>query len=516
MKKLIPVLFIFLFFPGQVSFGQVAYNYDHLKELYNQGKYREVYEQAVTIRKQQYGKNWKTDYFISKALCAANSKNLGLRAFDYTLTAYKRDLNNRQFEFLLSERDKCSLSQPAKNQYSGIVSLNISIIDNESSGVKGKMGYIVNCKTDPHTFSVDSAFDYQSLTRRIFPVGDVQSAVSYYRNFLGSGYTLTPRGRFLFITPAATAATDAAFNRIAGNLEQAYHFYASYFGLREPENLITVYLMNNRYNLRRVAKKTHGLTIPESNIGYSCLADLSLLGTSTTESLGTIVHELFHLMVRTDVGDIPTWLDEAVACLYETSKWKDNLLKGDIRQWRTELMHNLVVPRLDGLFTTRFNDFTSHGEALNTDRFTFHESNNNCEIALNYALVKHFAIYLQATGMLQPVVDGFKNRKNVMVDTLGIDETDIQVLEKVYNKPFVEIQADFDKWLSQNYPLTTNRSSAKALDFIRYAEVCSCYSLNSVREEMMQKLSGSNVQLTDEQIKEINQYIMEARFCCTH
>ncbi len=514
-KRLITIVFLLLLAICQSVNSQTLQDYEHLKNLYNKKKFSELYDKAVSLRKKQYGKNWKTDYFISKALCAASDNNLAMRAFDYTLTVYKRDLNNNQFEFLLSERDKCSETQSVGNIPAHYAGLHISIIDNETSGVSGKMGYIVNCNTDPNTFSVDSSFDYQSLNQRIFSVDEIQTAANYYRNLLGTGYSCIPRGRYLFIVPAATGANDETFNRIAGYLENAYNFYAEFFELRKPENIIAVYLMNTRENLRKMAKKTHGLTIPDSNIGYSCLADLSLLGTSTTESIGTIVHELFHLMIRADVGDIPTWLDEAVACLYETSRWTGGLLKGEISQWRTEILLNLVVPRLDGLFATNFNEFTSHEHVRNYDQFAFHEGNNNCEIALNYALVKHFAIFLQETGKLKETINGFKERKNVLVDTLYHDETDVEVLERVFNKPFDEIQAEFDSWLSYMYPLNPDRSVHYILSHVRYIDYCGDEALRQTKANLLQKLGAASGQLTDEQIKEINRFIMEARYYCT-
>jgi hypothetical protein len=221
-------------------------------------------------------------------------------------------------------------------------------------------------------------------------------------------------------------------------------------------------------------------------------------------------------MIRTDLGDIPTWLDEAVACLYETSRWSNGRLKGEITQWRTELLLNLVVPRLDQLFTTSFNEFTSHEHLRNYDRFAFHEGNNNCEIALNYALVKHFAIFLQETGMLQKTITGFKNRKNVLVDTLYRNETDVDVLERVFNKPLDEIQLEFDNWLRNIYPLNTDRSVNYNLPLVRYTEHCGSEALRQTRVSLIQKLTAARGQLTDEQIREINRFIMEARYYCTN
>lgn len=485
-------------------FSQSSEDYNQLKNLFQQQKYQQVYDRAKEIRSQQYGKNWKTDYFISIALCAGGETNNALRAFNYSLNTYKRDLTDKQFDFLLHERDLCSSNQTYDDIPQNFIASLVSTVDHESSaGVSGKMGFIVDCRKDTHSFDVDAGFDNSGLEERIFEVDKIQEAISYYHNMLGSGYSVGSKGRFLVITPGSGELRATEVDRITDELEKVYHFYEQEFGLRLPDKLIAVYLMNNRANLRKVAKKIHGLLLPESNIGYSCLADLSVLGTSDRESIGTIKHELFHLMIRGDVGDIPNWLDEAVACIYETSRWNGNDLNGDVQNWRSEFLINLLMPTMESVINKNHRAFSPA------------ETADNCEMALNYAVAKEFGLFLQNGKMLEKVITGFKNRVNVFSDASGPDESDLDVLERVFGKPMTEIQNDFDEWISNvYYRINVIRNASTALHSLNEMSPCNKNDLRNKADEWKTRLTDLSGTLSDDIIVELNRYLLDVRFQC--
>ena len=486
--------------------SQSVDDYRKFRVLFNDGKYNDLYEQAMDLRQKQFGKNWRTDYFISIALCAGGESEKAMRAFNYTLKAYKRDLSDDMFDFVLHERDLCSSGSSTSNIPPDAVAAAISTIDNESNaGVRGKMGYIFDCKTDPHDFSVDSDFDQKSVAERIFDVENIDEALDFYRNFLGSAYTIENKGRFIVVTPGTNAISTNELNSITSELEQVYNFYAESFDLRKPNKLITVYLMNNRYNLRKIAKKIHGLNIPDSNIGYSCLTDLSVLGTSSTASIGTIKHELFHLMIRGDVGDIPSWLDEAIACVYETSYWEGNELKGSIWQWRSEFMINMIMPRLSYIIQKDHEAYYPN-EAL-----------DNCEMALNYATAKHFGLFLQEKDMLQKTISAFKNRENVLTGNDFTDESDFDVLEQVFQQPIEDIMKDFDSWIKYHLNRTfVNRNWNSVSEILTEMHPCTdelIEELNDIEKSITDK---ENHTFTDEELTRINRMLLDTRFECYH
>jgi len=92
--------------------------------------------------------------------------------------------------------------------------------------------------------------------------------------------------------------------------------------------------MPDQKSLQTIALKVHGIDVGKATLGYSLLSDLSLLGIADPDHIGTLYHELFHLIVRTDAGDIPAWLDEGLASLYSVYKWNRDTLKGSASTWR--------------------------------------------------------------------------------------------------------------------------------------------------------------------------------------
>lgn len=503
--KTLALIFILLFLPLLVV-CQTMDDYRNLRLLFNEAKYNELLDKALDLRKQQFGKNWRTDYFISIALCSGGESNKAMRAFNYTLKTYKRDMNDNIFDFVLHERDQCTAGNSTGEIPPDQIAAAISSIENSNNaGVSGKMGYIINCKNDPNTFTVDSTFNLNSVAERIFSVDRMNEAIAYYREFLGQGYSVTNKGRFLVITPGTQLVSETTVLKITGELERVYNFYAETFDIRKPDKLIAVYLMNDRYTLRKTAKKIHGLNIPESNIGYSNLADLSVLGTSSTQSLGTIKHELFHLMIRGDVGDIPTWLDEALACIYETSSWEENQLKGSVWQWRYEFMINLIMPRLSYLIDKDY------------DAFYPNASMDNCEMAINYATAKHFGLFLQEHDLLKKTVTAFKSRENVFSANSSNDENDFQVLEKVFGKPFEQIMKDFDDWINYMYArVFTDRTWNATSKILDDMHPCS----NELKQQLQDFSDAITVKsthvFTDAEVNRLNRLLLDIRFDCYH
>jgi hypothetical protein len=485
--------------------SQITIDYNRFARLYNDGEFQQLYNEAVVIRKKPYGKTWKIDYFISKALCASGHTDEAKKAFNYTLSAYKGNLDTKQFDFLMKERDACMTAISSSGIPPSVITNLISVNSNDYASVSGKMGYIVNCNSDAGAFEVDTSFHPESLEERLFALNDTLKAVAYYKNLLGTNYKVKTSGRYIFIIPNSKILLDVS--NVTTKLEDAYNFYAENYDIRKPDKIIAVYLMGSEENLKVIAKKVHGMNLPARNIGYSCLADLSLLGTSSLYTIGTIYHELFHLMVRTDVGDIPGWLDEGVACLYETSTWNNSILSGNIKQWRTEIFKGLMFPRLISLIEN------------NWDEFSVSPGISACNVALNYALTKHFAIYLQEKGLLKNVVTAFKERKNVFIDITFDNETDIQVLERALNKPLSTIQADFDEWMKATYNVNPSREDGNASYLLDRTYFRGDREYFETKKQMLNeelaKVSGTGY-LPDWYIDNLNSFIMDAKFSFNH
>jgi hypothetical protein len=488
MRKKITMLISVIGFTVSTSLGQLKIDIPHFMDLYNAGRFGDLFNEAVAMRNsEEFGKIAVLDYFISKALCGNQNFKSAERGFEYILTEYP--LTQSQKKFIVDEFASCRRAEASAALGHEFILSDFKLVNTPNvpvAKIAGKLGYVLDCNTDPEAYKFNPDFNRQELQNRLFQLNEKQKAENYYRNFLGNDYDLKTSGRFVFITKKPYSLTSDDVKAVTTGMEKAYAFFHNFYKIRPPDKLIAVYLMGDKETLRTTAKKVHGLGLPESNIGYSSLDDLSILGNSDATNIGTIYHELFHLMVRTDVGDIPAWLDEGIACLYETSMWQHDSLKGMVKNWRTavlteNLQTNHPTPQLKMLVDSNWN------------AFILQEKNKACDVALNYAVAKHFAIYMQEHGLLQKVVQAFKNRKNVFTDTSSKRETDLELLEKAIGMKIDNLQTDFDKWMNQTYDFKTALTAE---------------SLSSKFEQVRQhletyKFSGSTQAINSDEYKQL-------------
>jgi len=435
-------------FFGYHAVAQKKGSKEYFVKLLEQGKYKQAFDDAYEIRKnEEYGKNPFTSYVMAKALCLNGDTKKAEAGFKFILTEY--EMVTRQKKFMLDEMTRCRMpvaEKPSlnKNMFTNFI-MNKQL--SPRAGSMGKMGYVLDCRSEPGAFKIDTNFDNSQAEKRIFELDQAKTAADYYRNFLGPGYKIFPSGNFLIITRNANALTAAAAKSIAQRLNKGIEYFHNAFNLRKPGKIITVFLLNDNAGLQQMAKKLHGITLSKSNIGYSNLSDLTLLGISSESKVGTLYHELFHLTVRADIGDIPGWLDEGVASLYETSHWEGNSLLGNVSNWRTMVLNEnrkagKPLPQLSQLIDE------------NWDGFFFNETNTACDVALNYAMAKHFAIYLQQQNLLKPVLQAFKDRKNVFSDIdMTTNESSETVLAGATGKSMEKLQTDFSNWLKDVYKI---------------------------------------------------------------
>lgn len=110
----------------------------------------------------------------------------------------------------------------------------------------------------------------------------------------------------------------------------------------------------------------HGLEVAFGTIGYSFKNDLSVSAVVRGPYAGTLKHELTHLLVRTNFGDIPPWLDEGLAALYEVSRLEGDYLRG-LPNWRAEVLKRYWdgEPQVTELLGMNWKQFDVHGGRCN-------------------------------------------------------------------------------------------------------------------------------------------------------
>ncbi len=415
-------------------------------QLLNAGEYDKVFDTAVKLRKQVYGKNAIIDYFIAKSLCLDGHTKKSTYCFNCIIKNFR--LSGSKKIFIEQEISSCNAPSTAADDEL-VATPNFNYINNVSlpeASVSGKMGKVYDCYSQNQTMNFTEAISLDELEQRLFAIDQTTKAVQKIKTILNNNYKTDISGRYIIVTTKEVPLSDNKVSPVAKSLEQAYKFFVSFYGLRPPDKLITVYILPNKTSLRQTAQLVHGIALPDPNIGYSNLTDLSLLGLGDAEQLGTLYHELFHLIIRTDVGDIPAFLDEGLASLYSVSKWESGVLVGDNRPWRlTELEEakntrdvQLQIPALEKLINYSWNEFDGV------------ETKNVCQVAVNYSLSNFLMIYLQEKNLLQKMVTAFKNRPFVPEDDAA-PKTNLQLFEEVVGSKIKAFTTTFDDWFKTKY-----------------------------------------------------------------
>lgn len=446
------------------STAQKKVNRQYFINLLNAGEYDKVFDSATKLRKEIYGKNAVVDYFIAKSLCLDGQQKNAKFCFNCIIRNFK--LSGKKKTFIEEEISSC-ISHSDEQEGFSASNPDYSYINNISlpeASVGGKMGKVYDCYNGSQTINLTRMVSPEELESRLFPVDRKADAMKKISNLVGTQYKIDTARRYVFVTLKTYPLNKVAY--AAESLEKAYRFFIQFYSLRPPDKLLTVYILPSQDALRKTAEIVHGVELPVPNIGYSNLSDLSLLGLGDASHLGTLYHELFHLMVRTDIGDIPAFLDEGLASLYSVSSWKKDTLVGDYRPWRLiELREarysndqNLQIPALMKLINYSWEEFDGM------------ENKNICQVAVNYSLSNFIMIYLQEKGLLQKMVTAFKNRPFVPLDSTEA-KSNLQIFEEVVKDSINNFSPKFEKWFKEKYSFSLYKDSEDKLRTVKLSDL---------------------------------------------
>lgn len=421
------------------------------EDLLSQKKYKQVFIECDSLRKKPYGKTSPVIcYYLGRSLCGNGNTNRGKEWYQYIKDKMQID---KDFSKVLTAADaSCTPNTNTATTTVINVVINASYTPNQPGGIRGKSGFALGCNKDADE-NYENLKKNDSLTNRIFAPNEKALAVAKLRTFLSDKYAIDTSGRFIVVSLANASYYHSDIVTVTDKLETAYKFYINKYHLQVPDKLFTVYLLPNRYELASAAKAVHDIRLSEANIGYSSLNDLSLLGISRPNAVGTLFHELFHLVIRSDVGDISPWLDEGMACLYSVYSMNGSELTGSYDTWRVmhfKLLMNLkpdervAVPGLQQLLNLNWQEYQGGTEG------------NLCRASVNYALSNFFTLYLQYKNMLPTVVDIFKNKRNYAEDSLSPGPADTKLIEIAFHQSIDSVATGFYKWLKMEYSIDMN------------------------------------------------------------
>lgn len=440
MKKSILLLLLLLSCSANDMMAQTKINKTYYIDLLSQGEYKRVYQEVSALQKKPYGKCCFTDFMLAKSLCLSGMNKQAENRFKNMLVNYK--LPKATIDYLKQEQVTCSTNTGTVNLQT---TNNIIVFPSVRSSVTGKLGKVFDCYQSYQPVRVLREISEEETTARIFPIDDTTAALTKIQSIIPKNCKAEISNRFILVTLKNNPLPKTTIKEISDELNQTLLFYASHYHLSLPDKIFTVYMMPNNTELRKIANAIHGIEIPKENYGYSTLSDLSLAGISNFIRIGTLKHELFHLMVRADIGDVPAWLDEGIATLYEESQWKNDKLVGNKKFWRQQ---TLIDAYSESQLVTKIPDL----ERLINESWQEFEGGENgdiCKTSINYAFSKHLILFLEQKQLLVPMLEAFKNRRPE--DENGIMPSNSEIVEEVLKTSIYEIEKEFNEWLKENY-----------------------------------------------------------------
>lgn len=224
--------------------------------------------------------------------------------------------------------------------------------------------------------------------------------------------------------------------RVGESLEEYLRFFVSEYGMRPPSSLITVYFARDLAQLHDLARTLHGVDLAPGSIGYSFPADQSMVGWADGRAYGTFAHELFHVMVRNNFGDIPPFLDEGMAALYEVSRFEGSRAVG-VNNWRGDILNRSWAerPKIRDLVQMNRSAFDDIGGL--SDRPVAGQNQ-----AATHATARYLMLYLQERDELLPVYKAFLTRR---VNDRPAAQA-VLLLESVLGRSLDAVDADFAAW----------------------------------------------------------------------
>jgi hypothetical protein len=421
-----------------------ADHYSDGRDSWLQKKYPQAYATLLEARNEPYGRRPEVDYMIGTSACRIDGfrpwgyEFLGAIPISYPLSAESRAL-------VLQERGQCMLdAAPAP------VDAADSLDRVTAAGVSGraKVYLLPDEKVGLTTYA---ARRLRQIPRAEFqgrlssPTEGGKAEESARRLLHGVVDGVSPKAQAFprFVLASVAGHSPQQLERIASTLERFMDFIVREYRVSPPEHLITIYLVPEPRRVASLADKIHGLKVAPGTIGYAFQNDQSIVAfVPAGEGVGTVLHEMVHLAVRGNFGDIPQWLDEGLAGLYEVSTVCADRSLGE-PNWRGEVLRAFwdVRPTIAELLRQEWFPFDVPEEGNLEENF---KTKTGKQQAAAMATARYFALYLERKGWLRPVYLATKDR-DFLKGQSAADAAQI-ALERAAKNSLESIDKDFVAW----------------------------------------------------------------------
>ncbi len=430
-----------------VTATQAESLYDRGRAAWSAGDYPGALTALLTFRQEPYGRRPDVDYMLGTSGCrVAERVTWGRDVLDWMLYAYALTYQSRVH--VSRERDRCRDVELAR--LDGDLT---QIVEERAAGMTGfgKTFYWAAREEQPvasYPIRRKREMAKEELLARRIPVGEEAAAVALARSLSPDGRALVHE-HFLLVSEAGHEPSDLraigrTLNRYIGFLEASY-------GMVPPAHYLAVYLVKSHYDVSEMAERMHGLDVSRATVGYAFVDDASVVAAVPEQAAGTVLHELFHLLVRERFGDVPQWLDEGMAALYEVSGRNGDRYFG-LPNWRGRVLDELwdVRPDIGTLIRTEWFLFDDPEQARSLGEDgqpanIFLSVLEGKRQAATMATARYFALYLEQRGELAPV---FKAMRDQGFSTLEGDARDhaVGLVEATLGRDAATLDAEFADW----------------------------------------------------------------------
>jgi hypothetical protein len=416
------------------SEAQEAESLDELRKMWNSREewnsqdYANFVPKLEAYRKQENGKRLEVDYMRAASLCRNPLKNeLGKKRFLRLLYNYKRELTDEKHRQIVEEKGNCGSPEAP-----------ITIAFDEHFGHGAGVGKTFHwvCKTNPVSSGpakVVKQISDDVLKARLFNIGDAETAKDAISGGFGNRFPVGAFGHFVLVSQSGHSPEDLA--SIGRDLDRTLDFYVRAYNVTPPRNLITVHLLAKTRKLKKFAWDQHGLKMSISTIGYIFQDDNSIVGLIPDLAIGTLLHELFHLTVRTNFGDIPSWMDEGLAALYEVSLQTPDGLLG-VENWRRRVLEEVwqFRPTVRELVSMEMRDADDGQPEYRVKR-----------LAATEAMARYFFVFLQQKYDHFALYRAFRDRPfDDLPDDPKVEA--VQIVERTIGRKVSDLDAEFVTW----------------------------------------------------------------------
>jgi hypothetical protein len=406
---------------------------DQIKTMVRAGDFSAAVPKLKSLRDQEYGKTFEVDYLLGVCLCRTDRRAEGRSFLSLALTYAGVDAfstENVKMEISWCDSDSGAVRLVKTSPV-------IPVIRPGTSSTGRKTWFLTHVfrPNETATFRPIKELSSEELDRRLIDLKEPHKAIGQFRSLrLGNFRRTVIVGHFILASTGNL--TERNLRQIGNDLEQTLRYFISTFQVQEPRYYITVYMVPHPFALDETAHRIHHIHLDGDTIGYSFIEDLSIAAIVWRMVYGTLKHELFHLLVRSNFGDIPPWLDEGMAALYEQSHQVDGRVVG-VRNWRGGILRENWARR-PSLYSLLEMDWSSFNTIHDNSKLTTH------------AMARYFVLYLQEVRALSSVYNALRESRTQDLNVKG----SILAVESLFGKNIAEVDADFSQWFLR-LPMTS-------------------------------------------------------------